>query len=89
MFSARKPYYGALRPPGVHEHWENPLRFWVTVIQSELAQGPCAALQTTQWTGTSGAPLLFPLLTINVHDADAHDAGDDNQRETRSIVVHQ
>lgn len=29
------------------------------------------------------------LLTINIHDADAHDAGDDDQGETGSIVVHQ
>lgn len=29
------------------------------------------------------------LLTINIHDADTHDAGDDDQGETGSIVVHQ
>lgn len=29
------------------------------------------------------------LLTIDIHDADAHYAGDNNQREASSVVVHQ
>lgn len=32
---------------------------------------------------------IISVLTVNIHDADAHDAGDDDQGEAGGIVVHQ
>lgn len=32
---------------------------------------------------------IISVLTVNIHDADTHDAGDNDQGETGSIVVHQ
>lgn len=32
---------------------------------------------------------IISVLTVNIHDADAHDAGDDDQGEAGGVVVHQ
>lgn len=32
---------------------------------------------------------IISVLTVNIHDAHAHDTGDDDQGETGSVVVHQ
>lgn len=32
---------------------------------------------------------IISVLTVNIHDTDAHDAGDNDQGETGSVVVHQ